>query len=89
MTEEPGVTLGVAGGCVLEVPDPALGHEEGRHRADAANPRLPRRGLREARLELRPAALELRVHRGVAQPPEHGEPGRGRERVSGASAPAW
>ena len=53
--------------------------EQRQHRPDALHAAEGGQAL----LEPRTGHLQLLVHRPVAQPPQHGEPGRGRQRVPG------
>src|SRR5258708_5607172 len=71
MAEERGVTRGAARRRVVEVPHRAIRVEEREHRADAVD--APEGG--ESRLEPRASALELAVHGGVTEAPQHREAG--------------
>ena len=63
---------------LVVVADRLVPHEEGEHRPHA----LDAAELGEALLETRAQPLELVVDSLVAQPPQHRQAGRGRERVS-------
>ena len=83
VAEERAVALRVAALRVREAADRLVGAEERRHRADALH--AAERAQARPRAARRFASSSL-VDGRVAQPPQHREPGRGRERVPGQRA---